>query len=348
MWLRDSTYQVNPYVPYARNDSELRELILGLINTQAEMILSYPFANAYFPLEHWQAEIDLPPHSAAENDTVHPPPDLTKVFEAKFEVDSLASFLYLTKYFYEETGNTEFLDNPFWKNATELVIQTFRDLQAGTLEVLDNEPYKFTRPTRTQTETQNLYGLGNPSKTCGLIRSFFRPSDDSTIFQYLIPSNAMAVVGLRGVAQILNDVGRFPELANELSLLATQVHVAITRHGIVQHPQFGQVYAYEVDCYGSHLFMDDANFPSLLSLPKFGFVEKDDPIYLNTRQYILSPDWNPYYARGLYGGVGSPHTGLQQTWHMAVCMQGMTSLDEVEMSRMLWTVRNTTAGTGFM
>ena len=50
MWLRDSTYQVNPYVPMAKNDTDLRELVLGVINTQAEMIKLYPFGNAYFPL----------------------------------------------------------------------------------------------------------------------------------------------------------------------------------------------------------------------------------------------------------------------------------------------------------
>lgn len=126
---------------------------------------------------------------------------------------------------------------------------------------------------------------------CGLIRSFFRPSDDSTIFQYLIPSNAMAVVGLEGVARLLDSTGKFPELSENLKALANEVEFAITKHAVVQHPEFGPVFAYEVDCYGSHLFMDDANFPSLLSLPKFGFVERDDPIYLNTRKYILSSDW---------------------------------------------------------
>jgi meiotically up-regulated gene 157 (Mug157) protein len=94
--------------------------------------------------------------------------------------------------------------------------------------------------------------------------------------------------------------------------------------------------------------MDDANFPSLLSLPKFGYVSKNDPIYLNTRKYILSPDWNPYYSKGKFPGVGSPHTGLQKTWPMALCMQGMTSTNETEIYNMLWTLRNTTARTGFM
>ncbi len=317
MWLRDSTYQVNPYVPMAKADAQLRQLILGVINTQAEMIKLYQWGNAYFPLKHWNSGIELNPADASKQDDVTPKYEIDEVFEAKYELDSLASFLYLSKYFYEETGNSDFVDNPNWLDAIEIVLKSMRDQQGGTIEVLSNPPFKFTRPTRTQTETTSLYGIGNPVKRCGLIRSFFRPSDDSTILQFLIPSNAMAVVALNGVANVLASVGRSPELSQKLTALAEEVESAIKKYGIVQHPQFGRVYAYEVDCYGSHIFMDDANFPSLLSLPKFGYVAKDDEIYLNTRKYILSPEWNPYFFDGAYSGIGSPHTGLLNVWHMA-------------------------------
>jgi meiotically up-regulated gene 157 (Mug157) protein len=37
--------------------------------------------------------------------------------------------------------------------------------------------------------------------------------------------------------------------------------------GVCEHPLFGRIFAYEVDGYGNALFMDDANVPSLLSLP---------------------------------------------------------------------------------
>lgn len=153
-----------------------------------------------------------------------------------------------------------------WIRAVNTTVRTMRKMQAGTIEVLGREPYTFTRSTRTQSETQNLYGKGNPAKRCGLIRSFFRPSDDSTIFPYIIPSNALAVTGLEGVANILLAAGIHPELLNEIIVLAGEVRRGIHKHGIVTHPEFGNVYAYEVDCYGSQLFMDDANFPSILSV----------------------------------------------------------------------------------
>ena len=57
--------------------------------------------------------------------------------------------------------------------------------------------------------------------------------------------------------------------------------------------------------------MDDANAPSLLSLPYFDCCKPDDATYLNTRAFVLSED-NPYYFRGRAGeGIGGPHVGLE-------------------------------------
>lgn len=267
MWLRDSTYQINPYVPLAREDPDLRQLVLGVINTQAEMLNIYPYGNAFFPLKHWDVEISSgSPPSWSVGDNVHPHYDSRQVFENKFELDSLASFLYLSKYYYNSTKDLSFTKNPNWIRAVDTVVKTLRKLQGGTVEVLGNEPFTFTRNTRTQSETVNLYGLGNPVKRCGLVRSFFRPSDDSTLFQYLIPANALVVMGLEGVADILSKAKIAPDLMGQIVSLASEIRKGIENHGIVKHPEFGKVYAYEVDGYGSHVFMDDANFPSILSV----------------------------------------------------------------------------------
>ena len=88
---------------------------------------------------------------------------------------------------------------------------------------------------------------------------------------------------------------------------------------------FGTIYAYETDGLGQHTLMDDANVPSLLSLPYLGYCAPDDPIYLNTRRWILS-DQNPYFYRGAAAaGVGSPHTPPRYVWPIALAVQGLTS-----------------------
>ena len=114
------------------------------------------------------------------------------------------------------------------------------------------------------------------------------------------------------------------------------------------HPQFGKIYAFEVNGYGSYNLMDDGNIPSLLSMPYLGSVFSTDLTYQNTRKYILSEE-NPFFFKGIAAeGIGSPHTGLNKIWHMAIIMRGMTSNDPKEVAECLEMLRNTHAGTGFM
>lgn len=193
-----------------------------------------------------------------------------------------------------------------------------------------------------------MRGFGYPGKQNGLVRNVFRPSDDEAVFPYLIPSNAMAVVTLKAVANILEKAGQ-SGLKDNVIKLATEIDGGIKKFGIVDHPEFGRVFAYEVDGFGSHYIMDDPNVPSLLSLPYLGYCSADDSIYVATRKMILSKA-NPFYAEGkMVSGVTSPHTGVvTHFWPMATIMQALTSENEVEIVSCLETLKRTHAGTYFM
>src|SRR5699024_7612735 len=143
------------------------------------------------------------------------------------------------------------------------IYQTFVEQQRKD----DLGPYKFMRTTPRGTDTLQVDGYGYPVNPVGLICSSFRPSDDATIFSFLIPSNLFAVVSLRQSAEILKKVKKEKRLAKKFLDLADEVEKAVEEYGIIDHPKFGKVYAFEVDGFGSFLMMDDANVPSLLALP---------------------------------------------------------------------------------
>jgi hypothetical protein len=209
-------------------------------------------------------------------------------------------------------------------------------------------PYRFQRVTGWQTDTVAGGGYGNPMRPVGLIVSIFRPSDDATIFPFLVPSNHFAVVSLRQLADMAGPLGLGADFAARCLALAAEVEEALASYAVVEHPALGQVWAYEVDGYGNRLHMDDANVPSLLSLPYLGACAEDDPLYLRTRGFVLSR-YDPYYFRGTAAsGVGGPHAGMDRIWHLGLIMQALTSTSDTEISGLLETLKRTDAGTGFM
>ena len=330
MWLRDSSAQVYPYVVLAKKDEKLKQLLRGVIRRQVDCILIDPYANGFN---------EGPTGSQWESDFT----DMKKeLHERKWELDSLCYPIRLAYHYWEETGdNTPFDAN--WEKAMALVYQTCIEQQRKD----GNGPYKFGRMTSTQSETL-LAKYGNPVKPVGLIVSSFRPSDDATIFGFLVPSNLFAVTSLRQAAEILREVRNNTELAGRCEALATEVEEAIKKYAIFDHPEFGKVYAFEVDGYGGRVFMDDANVPSLLALPFLGCVDVNDPIYQNTRRLVWSSA-NPYFFKGSEGeGIGGPHVGYGYIWPMSLIMLASTSNDEKEIRYCIETLRDTDAGTGFM
>ncbi|MFC1574509.1 glycoside hydrolase family 125 protein [Gemmatimonadota bacterium] len=331
MWLRDSTAQVWPYLPLTGEDPHLRELIQGVIHRQTRCILIDPYANAFNK---------VPGESPWADDLTAMKPEL---HERKWEVDSLCYPIRLAHGYWKATGDDSPFD-PQWEEAMVQVLETFRVQQRKDRR----GPYKFQRVTGWQTDTVAGAGYGNPTRAVGLIVSIFRPSDDATIFPFLVPSNHFAVVSLRQLAEMARSISGNPDFAGECEALAGEVEEALTAHAVVEHPVQGSVWAYEVDGFGNQHHMDDANIPSLLSLPYLGACDPADPLYLRTRAFVLSPD-NPYFFRGSAGeGVGGPHVGLEMIWPLAVTMRALTSTDDGEIGSCLRTLKESHGGTGFM
>ncbi len=204
------------------------------------------------------------------------------------------------------------------------------------------------RRTEWQTDTVPGRGYGNPIQPVGLICSIFRPSDDATIFPFLIPSNFFAVVSLRQAAEMLEKIRNDKPLADECRALADEVENALNKFAAVNNSQAGRVYAYEVDGFGNFYCIDDGNIPSLMSLPYLGAVPVTDPLYQHTREFLQS-DKNPYYCHGTAAsGPGGPHVGMNMIWPLGLITEGLTATSDQEIRQCLNTLQHTHAGTGFM
>ncbi|KAJ8067776.1 hypothetical protein OCU04_003377 [Sclerotinia nivalis] len=334
-WLRDSTNQLLQYQPLSKKDPAIFNLILGAINTQAEYVVQSPYCNAFQP----------PPPSklaATENgqdDNVHPAYEPSFVFECKYELDSLANFLAIGNSFYNHTKSIDFI-TPRWLTALETLLMVLEQQSESSFDSktgrFQRNAYTFSRRTEQGTETLPLSGVGNPlNYGTGLIRSAFRPSDDTTILGFFIPANAMMSVELKRTAEVLKAAKR-SDLAQTLEKRAQSIKDGIMKHAVVQHKKWGKVFAYEVDGYGGQILMDDANVPSLLALPILGFLKHDDEIYKNTRKMLLSKDGNPYYLEGrAFKGIGGPHIGPENAWPMSLLLQAMTTDDDDEIMECL-------------
>ncbi len=331
MWLRDSSAQVWPYLPLANDDVKLKQLLAGVINRQTKCILIDPYANAFnFG----------PTGSEWDKDLTEMKPEL---HERKWELDSLCYPIKLAHGYWKTTNDISCFDSK-WIEAMKLVLKTFKQQQRKD----GHGPYKFQRITAWQPDTVPGSGYGNPIKPVGLICSIFRPSDDATIFPFYIPSNYFAVVSLRQLSEMFVKIFNDKNFAQQCSTLADEVENALKIYSLTNHLNFGEMISYEADGFGNQLFMDDPSFPGLLSLPYFGCISESNPIYQNTRKFILSES-NPYFFKGKFGeGIGSPHTGMGKIWPLSLIMRALTSENDEEISSCLKTLIKTDADSGFI
>ncbi len=330
MWLRDSSAQVWPYLPLMKEDKNLQELIKGVINRQVKCILKDPYANAFYKdetkISEWKDDkTDMKP----------------SVHERKWEIDSLCYPIRLSYGYWKETGDTSVFDKD-WKEAMKLIVKTFKEQQ----RLENNGPYKFERTTSWATDGVPLGGYGYPTKKIGLIHSMFRPSDDATVFPFNIPGNMFASWALFYLSGDLGNLAGLDEaFTKECLELGQSILTSIYENGVIQHKQFGKIYAYEINGFGSFSLMDDANVPSLLSLQ---YLKASEGVTKNTRNFVLSES-NPFFFKGKAAeGIGGPHVGMDYIWPLSIIMRGLTSTDDKEIKKCLDMLQQTHAGTGFM
>jgi len=331
MWLRDSAAQLRPYLLLCKDDPALQEVLIGVLHRQLEYVVLDPYANAF------NREANGAGHTTDETEMS------PWVWERKYEIDSLCFPLELAYRLWRITGRTDVIDQRY-RAAAEAIVELWtveQDHEARS-------PYRFQRHDDRASDTLVREGRGRLTQPTGMSWSAFRPSDDATELGFNVPGNMFASVVLGYLQEIATEVLHDEPLADRAKTLKADIDDGIAQHGTVDHAVHGRVYAYEVDGMGESLLMDDANMPSLLSIPLTGYAAADDPTYLATRDLLLSPE-NPYYYSGTHAaGIGSPHTPPRYVWHIALAVQGISSTSAEERQRLLELLRDTTGGTGHM
>ena len=331
MWLRDSAAQLKPYVHYASVDNELKNIIKSVIARQASFVNLDPYANAFNAARNKNSHND-------ETDFHH-----ELIWERKYEVDSLCAPLFLSYEYYRET-----LDYSIFTEEFHSMIETIFNVFKREQNHFQCSSYFFNRADCPQTDTLPNDGKGNEVAYTGMTWSGFRPSDDRCVYGYLVPSNMMAVCALKKAAEMASFGYDDTRLESECRSLAFDIDEGIKEHGVINHSNFGEMFVYETDGKGQFMLMDDANSPSLLSAPYLGYIKPDNEIYKNTRNFILSSNNPWFFTGGAADGIGSPHTGTNRIWHIALIMQALTSNDEAEINKCLKILSETHAGTYLM
>lgn len=330
MWLRDSAAQVHHYLPAAAKYDSVYQFIRAVLSRQFFYIEMDPYANAFNagPTgQHWDRG-----DRCGQTDWE---------WERKYETDSLCYPVDLAYQLWKITGRTQHLTESVHRGLKR-ILEVFRTEQRHR----ECSEYRFERDTDRSLDTLSCKGLGAPVGYTGMTWSGFRCSDDSCVYGYNIPANMYAAVSMDRTAEMAEILFGDAQLARDAHGLSEEIRHGIQTYGIVRHPVFGDIYAYETDGLGHHLLMDDAGVPGLLSIPYIGYCAPDDPLYLNTRRFVLSRE-NPYYYEGtVLSGLGSPHSEEGTVWPMGVIMQGMTLTDREDPRPFIRAVAAADDGTG--
>lgn len=327
MWLRDATFQVLPYIELLDVVNGLDELIKGTLRQELKYVRIDPYANA-FNLSasgaHW-----------SDDDTDIPVSDW--VWERKFEVDSLCAPIFLAVKYFEVSGDDEIWDEDFWKTL-RIIIDVFQKEQHH-----EKSSYYFNRVGCPKSDTLVRDGRGSEVSYTGMIWNGFRPSDDACKYGYLVPSNMFAVSVLRSVRQYIPVSEK--KLRLDVDRMLSDIQTGIKKYAIKTLPSGELGFAYEVDGLGHANFMDDANVPSLLSLPFLEYVDVNDELYQQTQRFILS-DKNLYFYNGkVLNGIGSAHTPERYVWPISIAMQGLVSKSKSVQSAQAQIIAMSTDGT---
>ncbi|KAH7930264.1 hypothetical protein BV22DRAFT_1028488 [Leucogyrophana mollusca] len=342
-WLRDTGNQFAHYRSLLSLDKDLATLVKAVINNEARYVTQYPYCGAFQP----PPESGLAPthNDWADGVVVNPPVNNQTVFECKYEIDSLCGFIKLSVSYYQATKDTSMMNNN-WLYAIDQIFRVINEQSQPSFDANFNyvSYYNWTgTPGASYSPAVDNSGNGEPKGYTGMVGTHHRPSDDLSVFAFLTPANAMLSVELQNLATILDDAKLAPNVSAQAKQWSKTIEEAIWKYTVVDN-----IFAYETNGLGSRYVMDDANVPSLLSLPYLGFLNRTQPAFVATKKMLMSRQ-NPYYAKGAnFSGIGGPHVDAWNPWPMSQISNVFSTDNDAEILNSLYTIVNNTDGLGLI
>jgi len=257
--------------------------------------------------------------------------------------------LKLSRQYYDATKDDSFM-NAQWYTAIGQIFRVINEQSQASFDADFNfiSFYNWTGGNGALSPAVDNGGNGEPKGFTGMVGTHHRPSDDLSVFAFLTPANAMLSVELANLASILTASGQAKtaqgkNFTEQATLWSKRVHDAIWANTVVNN-----IFAYETNGLGSRYVMDDANVPSLVSLPYLGFLDMNEPAYVATRKLLFSR-MNPYFAAGQnFSGIGGPHVNAWHPWPMSQIAAIFGTDDDAEIMERLYLIANNTAGLGLI
>ncbi len=193
------------------------------------------------------------------------------VLEPGFELDELCAPIIALNMYGENTNDWEYTKEKHVEKAVAYILDILKDHRHSEFELYD---------------------------------TFLQPTDDPIVYPYLTYNNVL----VWKVFSILADINVSKNRLNHAEYYkqkAEAIKKDIYKKMVVEYKE-KKIFAWSVDLEGNYNLYDEPP-GSLQLLPYYGFCKEDDPIYLNTMDFIRS-DENSYSFNGYaFDALGCDH-----------------------------------------
>ncbi|WP_100408044.1 glycoside hydrolase family 125 protein [Bacillus solitudinis] len=212
------------------------------------------------------------------------------VLEPGFELDELCAPIIALSMFIQKTKDYSYLDKSFVKESIELVLERLEE---------------------------------NKHPDLHLYSTFLQPTDDPIVFPYLTYNNVLVWRTYMILHEFSFHNHTLPNQSFEEK--AELIKEDIYTHCVFKDNEFGNFFAWSIDCEGNHNIYDEPP-GSLQLLSYYGFCSSEDPIYQSTVNLIRSERFPHAFKGCTFEELGCEHA--DHPWVLSIANSLLSGREE--------------------